>query len=167
MSQQEEKDKIVQRIISKSPNVLVSTSDPTESCSRTTKIDVLPRAATVSSSGQRFILPKGGCVPLTQLVERDGHITAVVDNGFYTDEAGQGFLLSLDSEDFIVASSASLSGRRAASSDSCADADTSLEVANSAGGEPRRQHQQADICCVCSAATDTGQGGGGGYDVMI
>ena len=166
MSQPEERDKIVQRIISKSPNVLVSASDPTESCSRTTKIDVLPRAATVPSSGQRFILPKGGCVPLTQLVERDGHITAVVDNGFYSDEAGQGFLLSLDSEDFIVASSASLSGRRAASSDSCADADTSLEVASSAGGEPRRQHQQADICCVCSAATDTGQGGGGGYDVF-
>ena len=58
-------------------NISPSTRDPTESCSRTTKIGVLPRRFQGQGGyNQRFILPKGGLLPNTQPVISERRLIA-------------------------------------------------------------------------------------------
>ena len=139
----------VQRILTRNPNLLISSTDPTESCSRTTKIDVLPRVPIISGAGQRFILPKGG-VPLTQLVEKDGQLT-VLENSFCNEEPGQGYILSLDSEEFLVSNSEELGSRSRSES----------VVRNLSSTEARKSSKvsgkklKLTNCCVCSSNPDS------------
>ena len=122
----------LQRIFSRSPNILISAANPLDSCSRTTKIDVVPRSPVISSPGQRFILPKVGVSQLG-LVE-----------SLYSDEQDQqGIIFSVQSPDFILSSSSSERKPR------CAVPTTST---NSQSVTPERSGQQS-TCCVCSAVT--------------
>jgi len=139
----------VQRILTRNPNLLISSSDPTESCSRTTKIDVLPRVPIISGLGQRFILPKGG-VPLTQLVEKDGQLT-FLDNSFCSEDPAQGYILSLDSEEFRVSNTEQLGSRSRGES---------VEI-NPYNPESRKKVTKVSekklklsLCCVCSSNSE-------------
>ena len=84
----------LQRIFSRTPSILMSTTSPLDSCSRTTKIDVLPRSPAISSPGQRLILPKLG---VTQL--------GLVESLYSDDQDQQGIIFSVQSPDFILSSS--------------------------------------------------------------
>ena len=111
---------------------MISAANPLDSCSRTTKIDVVPRSPVISSPGQRFILPKVGVSQLG-LVE-----------SLYSDEQDQqGIIFSVQSPDFILSSSSSERKPR------CAVPTTST---NSQSVPPERSGQQS-TCCVCSAVT--------------
>ena len=90
-----------QRILTRSPNILISAANPLDSCSRTTKMDVL---SSPSPSQNRFILPKVG-VGVTQL--------GVVEGLYTTEETADGdhpgLVFSVQSPDFILSPSPSSS----------------------------------------------------------
>eukprot|EP00092_Neocalanus_flemingeri_P006302 GFUD01006779.1.p1 GENE.GFUD01006779.1~~GFUD01006779.1.p1 ORF type:complete len:851 (+),score=149.67 GFUD01006779.1:1228-3780(+) len=90
-------------ILSKNPNLFITAAKPPESCSRTTKIDVLPKIPVISGLNQRMILPKGG-VHLNQLVEKDGKLEVVDEFEQFEEDLDDDdeLILSIETEDFIV-----------------------------------------------------------------
>ena len=138
------------RIMSKAPNILISASDPTESCSRTTKIDVLPRVPIIPGANQRFILPKGG-VPLTQLVEREGQLAV------YSDPQTQGYILSLDSDDFLLTNT-NINNRKIEDLKTSLRSQSERNVKYGFAGIKRKAQGNSNTrlpnCCVCSAVPD-------------
>ena len=117
----------LQRIFSRTPNILMSTTSPLDSCSRTTKIDVLPRSPAISSPGQRLILPKLG---VTQL--------GLVESLYSDDQDQQGIIFSVQSPDFILSSSSERKPR-------CA-----VPASSSSQSEGRERSGQVVTCCICS-----------------
>ena len=91
-------------ILSKNPNLFITAAKPAESCSRTTKIDVLPKIPVISGLNQRMILPKGG-VHLNQLVEKDGQLEVVDEFEQFEEDMNDDddeLILSIETDEFIV-----------------------------------------------------------------
>ena len=113
----------LQRILTRTPNIVMGGGGPLDSCSRTTKIEVL---SSPGPSQNRFILPKVG-VGVTQLGVVEGLYTEEAEDGSH-----QGIVFSVQSPDFILSPSPSSSEPRRAS-----------VVSTVSTVSPR--------CCVCSS----------------
>lgn len=93
----------ISTILSKNPNLFITAAKPAESCSRTNKIDVLPKVPVISGLNQRMILPKGG-VHLNQLVEKDGHLEVVDEFDQFEEDMDDDdeLILAIETDDLIV-----------------------------------------------------------------